>query len=110
MLRTYLNILSVDLFLGNPFNVASTALLTRIIAEVCELQPGNIIINMGDTHIYNNHIEQTKKQLTRTPFKFPKLTINKELNSLKDIENLQYSDFQLKDYHCWPGIKAPMAV
>ena len=102
--------MSVDIFLGSPFNVASTALLTHILAKTVGLKTGEIVISMGNTHIYNNHIEQVERQLTREPFKFPKLEINKDLKSIEDIEKLQYEDFVLKDYHCWPGIKAPMAV
>lgn len=101
---------SVDLFLGNPFNIASTALLTRILAKVSGLEPGEIIISMGNTHIYENHLDQVKRQLERIPLKFPTLDIAKPLNSIEDIEALQFEDFDLKDYHCWPGIKAPMAV
>lgn len=101
---------SADTFLGLPFNIASTAVLTRILANVANLIPKEIIINIGDAHIYKNHIEQVKKQLQRQPLFFPKLKINKILFDVKDIEQLDYSDFELEDYCCWPGIKAKMAV
>lgn len=101
---------SADTFLGLPFNIASTALLTKILASVSNLVAGEIIINLGDAHIYKNHIEQVKTQLKRTPMYFPKLKIHKKLNNLQDIENLSFEDFHLIDYHSWPPIKAEMAV
>ena len=102
--------MSVDSFLGLPFNIASTAVLTRVLAAVTGLRPGEIVVNLGNTHIYNNHVEQVERQLKRTPFRFPTLEIKQELNSLEDIERLEFKDFDLKDYHSWPGIKAKMAV
>lgn len=101
---------SCDMFLGVPFNIASTALLTHIIADACGLSAGEIIINLGDAHIYLNHIEQVKKQLSRETFRFPKLKIDKRLNTVEDIEKLSFDDIKLIDYHCWPTIKANMAV
>ena len=101
---------SADMFLGEPFNIASTAVLTRIMAQVVGLLPGEIIINLGDAHIYKNHIEQVKTQLERIPMHFPSLTISKTLDNIEDIENLQFEDFILKDYNSWPAIKAKMAV
>lgn len=101
---------SADTFLGLPFNIASTAVLTRILANVSNLLPGEIIISIGDAHIYKNHIEQVKKQLCRDPLNFPKLNIVKKLNNLNDIENLKYEDFELDEYCCWAGIKAKMAI
>jgi thymidylate synthase/dihydrofolate reductase len=101
---------SSDSFLGLPFNIASTATLTHILAKTCGYKPGKITVNLGDAHIYRNHIEQVKTQLDRTTLKFPSLLIDKELNNINDIENLTFSDFELKDYHCYPTIKADMAV
>jgi dihydrofolate reductase/thymidylate synthase len=101
---------SADTFLGLPFNIASTALLTKILASVSNLIAGKIIINLGDAHIYKNHISQVKTQITRTPILFPKLKINKTLNDITDIEKLSFEDFELQNYHSWPGIKADMAV
>ena len=101
---------SCDIFLGVPFNIASTALLVHILAKTTNLKPGEIIISMGNAHIYNNHIEQVKKQLTRNPYRFPNLNIKKSLSNISDIENLTFEDFELVGYYCHPGIKAPMAV
>jgi thymidylate synthase len=100
----------VDIFLGNPFNIASTALLTHILAKTCGLKPGEIILNLGNTHIYNTHFEQVEKQLKRIPYKFPTLDITKNLSTIEDIEGLTLKDFDLQNYHCHPGIKAQMAV
>ena len=101
---------SADTFLGLPFNIASTALLTKILASVTNLTPGEIIINLGDAHIYKNHITQVQTQLERTPMYFPKLKIHKTLTNLADIENLSFEDFELLGYSSWPTIKADMAV
>ena len=99
---------SADTFLGLPFNIASTSLLTYIIANVTDLDPGNIIISLGDTHLYKNHVDAAKEQLLRTPYQFPKLKINKNLKNIEDIENLQFNDFELIDYKYHPTIKAKM--
>ena len=101
---------SCDMFLGVPFNIASTALLTHIVAKACNLVPHEIVINLGDAHVYNNHIDQVHKQLKRETFYFPLLSIHKEIHTVEDIEKLELGDFQLHDYHSWPVIKAPMAV
>lgn len=101
---------SADTFLGLPFNIASTALLTKILASVTNYTAGKIIINIGDAHIYKNHISQVQTQISRTPILFPKLKINKTLNNITDIETLSFEDFELQNYHSWPGIKADMAV
>lgn len=101
---------SVDVFLGLSFNIASVATLTRLIAKVCNLKPGKIVLNLGDTHIYKNHLEQVKEQLDRPTLYFPKLKIIPELNSIEDIEKLAYEDFELEGYYPLPAIKAKMAI
>jgi thymidylate synthase len=98
---------SADVFLGVPFNIASYALLTMMIAQVCDLQPGEFIHTFGDVHLYNNHFEQAKLQLTRTPFPLPVMKINPEV---KDIFGFTFEDFELVDYNSHPGIKAAVAV
>jgi thymidylate synthase len=98
---------SADTFLGSPFNYASYALLTHMIAQVCGLAVGELIVSTGDTHIYENHIEQVKEQLTREPKKAPVLWLNPEI---KDIDKFTMDDIQLVNYECHPPIKAPMAV
>ena len=98
---------SNDVFLGNPFNVASYALLTHMIAQVCDLGVGELIMSIGDAHIYLNHIEQVKEQLTREPLPPPKLWLNPDI---KDIDKFTMDDIKLIGYQCHPPIKAPMAV
>lgn len=98
---------SCDTFLGVPFNIASYALLTMMVAQVCDLEPGEFIHTYGDLHIYNNHFEQVKEQLTRTPKKLPKMKINPEV---KDIFSFKYEDFTLEGYEADPSIPAPISV
>ncbi len=98
---------SADVFLGVPFNIASYALLTMMIAQVCHLEVGDFIHTFGDVHIYNNHIEQVKLQLSRKPLSLPTMEINKEV---KDINNFKISDFELQNYQSYEPIKAKMAV
>lgn len=98
---------SADVFLGVPFNIASYALLTMMVAQVCNLEVGEFVWTGGDTHLYKNHFEQTNLQLTRTPFALPTMKINKEV---KDIFSLKFEDFELQNYQCHAAIKAPVAV
>ena len=98
---------SADVFLGVPFNIASYALLTLMIAQVCGLEPGDFVHSFGDVHLYNNHIDQAKLQLSRQPFPLPVMKINPEVN---DIFGFSFEDFELQNYQCHPGIKAPVAV
>lgn len=98
---------SADVFLGVPFNIASYALLTMMVAQVCGLQPGTFIHTLGDAHLYLNHLEQARLQLSRTPYPLPALRINPDVT---DIFGFQYEDFSLEGYQCHPAIKAPVAV
>ncbi len=98
---------SADVFLGVPFNIASYALLTLMIAQVCDLKPGEFVHSFGDVHLYNNHFEQAQLQLTRTPFPLPEMKINPEV---KNIFDFQFEDFELLNYQSHPAIKAPVAV
>ncbi|KAF0223839.1 MAG: thymidylate synthase, partial [bacterium] len=98
---------SADVFLGVPFNLASYALLTRMVAQVCNLEPGEFIYTFGDVHIYDNHLEQVNLQLSRTPTKLPTLKLNPKITSIFDFK---YEDFELTDYHPHPAIKGDVAV
>lgn len=98
---------SADTFLGVPFNIASYALLTMMVAQVCGLQPGEFVHTLGDTHIYMNHIEQVKLQMTRTPYALPRMRINPDV---KSIEDFKYEDFELIDYEAHPHIKGVVSV
>ncbi len=101
---------SVDTFLGLPFNIASYAILTMIMAKASGLEPGELVFVGGDTHLYLNHEDQARQQMSRAPFKFPNLLINKQISSIEDIEKLELEDFEIKNYECHPAIKAEMAV
>tara|TARA_B100000427_G_C15488874_1_gene586612 strand:- start:280 stop:1074 length:795 start_codon:yes stop_codon:yes gene_type:complete len=98
---------SADIFLGVPFNIASYALLTMMVAQVCDLKPGEFIHTLGDAHIYTNHFEQTKLQLSRNCKKLPTMKINPKI---KDIFKFTFSDFELVDYESHPHIKGKVAV
>lgn len=98
---------SADIFLGVPFNIASYSLLTMMIAQVCNLELGEFVHTLGDAHIYSNHLEQVKLQLTRTPRKLPKMIINKDV---KDIFSFKYEDFEVVDYNPYSAIKGDVAV
>ncbi len=98
---------SADVFLGVPFNIASYALLTMMVAQVCGYQPGDFIITLGDTHLYNDHIEQARLQLTRSPYPLAKMVINP---NVKDIFGFDYPDFELIGYQAHPHIKAKVSV
>jgi thymidylate synthase len=98
---------SADIFIGVPFNIASYSLLTMMMAQVCDLKPGEFIHTFGDAHIYLNHIDQVKLQLTREPYKLPEMKINPDV---KDIFNFRFEDFKLENYQAHPHIKGDIAV
>ena len=98
---------SCDMFLGVPFNIASYALLTMMIAQVCGLKLGDFVHVLGDTHIYHNHFEQVKEQLKRVPLALPQMKINPDI---KDINDFKFEDFELQNYQSYPPIKAQVAV
>jgi len=98
---------SADLFLGVPFNIASYSLLTLMVAQVTDLEPGEFILTLGDAHLYLNHLEQAREQLGRTPRPFPRMRLNPARRELLDF---QYEDFTLEGYEPYPAIKAPIAV
>jgi thymidylate synthase len=98
---------SADIFLGVPFNIASYALLTMMIAQVCDLEVGDFVHTLGDAHLYTNHFEQADLQLTRTPYPLPKMKLNP---NIKNIFDFKFEDFELTGYESHPHIKAPVAV
>ena len=98
---------SADILLGVPFNIASYALLTMMIAQVCELEPGDFVHTFGDAHLYLNHLDQVELQLSRKPYPLPTMSLNPAIRSVFDFT---YDDFELKNYQCHPAIKAPIAV
>jgi thymidylate synthase len=98
---------SADIFLGVPFNIASYALLVLMVARVTGLMPGDFVHTLGDTHLYTNHIQQARLQLSRRPYQLPKMSLNSEVN---DILAFRYEDFELQDYQCHEHIKAAVAV
>jgi thymidylate synthase len=98
---------SADVFLGVPFNIASYALLTMMVAQVCKLKLGDFVHSFGDVHLYNNHFEQAKLQLTRNPLPLPTMQINP---AVQDIFGFKFKDFELINYQSHPAIKAPVAV
>ena len=98
---------SADLFLGVPFNIASYALLTLMVAQVCQLKPGTFVHTFGDLHLYANHLDQARLQLTRPPRPLPQMRLNP---GVRNIHDFRYEDFELSGYDPHPAIKAPIAV
>ena len=98
---------SADIFLGVPFNIASYAILTHMMAQVSGLEVGDLVHTIGDAHLYNNHLEQTKEQLERIPMKLPQLWLNPDI---KDIDGFGYEDIEIRNYESHPSIKAPISV
>lgn len=98
---------SADVFLGVPFNIASYALLTAMVAQVCDLRPGDFVHTLGDAHLYLNHLEQARLQLTRTPLPLPQLKLNP---AIRRIEDFRFEDIEIVGYQSHPAIKAPIAV
>jgi len=98
---------SADMFLGVPFNIASYALLTLMVAQVCGLKAGELVHTFGDTHLYLNHFEQAREQLSRSPRRLPAMKLNP---AVKDLFQFKYEDFTLENYDPHPAIKAPVAV
>lgn len=98
---------SADIFLGVPFNIASYALLTLMVAQVCDLKPGEFVHTCGDLHLYANHLEQARLQLARAPRPLPRIQLNP---AVKELRNFRFEDIELLGYDPHPGIKAPVAV
>ncbi|MEK6411082.1 MAG: thymidylate synthase [Acidobacteriota bacterium] len=98
---------SADIFLGLPFNIASYALLTMMVARACDLEPGEFILTLGDAHLYSNHLEQARLQLSREPLELPRMKINPAVHSIFEFD---HDDFELEDYQAHPHIKAEVAV
>ena len=98
---------SADVFLGVPFNIASYALLTIMIAQVCGLKPGRFVHTLGDAHLYLNHLEQARLQITRKPFELPSIKLN---SAVKNLEDFKFEDFEIVNYESHPAISAPISV